>query len=107
MLINAPEREITEDSLLTSFDLVSLYTSIPHELGMESIIFWLEKQNNMVSDRLSDAFILSSIDLILKNNYFRFNDEIRVFLQISGTAMGTKMAPTYAILVTGYLEERM
>ena len=101
----APEREIKEQTLLTSFDVVSLYTSIPHELGMESIQFWLERRGTVISNRFSDVFILSSLELILKNNYFRFGDEI--FLQISGTAMGTKMAPTYAILVMGFLEEKM
>ena len=29
------------------------------------------------------------------------------FLQIKGTAMGTKFAPTYATLVMGFLEENM
>ena len=72
---------------------------------MDSIRFGLNRRSELISDRFSEAFILSSIDLILKNNYFRFNGEI--FLQISGTAMGTKMAPTYAILVMGFLEERM
>ena len=31
---------------------------------------------------------------VLKNNYFEFNEEVKY--QISGTAIGTKFAPTYA-----------
>ena len=99
------ESNIIGSIRLTSFDIVSLYTSIPHDLGLESIKFWLERQRTLIPERFSDFFILSSIELILKNNYFCFRDE--VFLQISGTAMGTKMAPTYAILVVGFLEEKM
>jgi hypothetical protein len=101
----SPQSDITEKTVLASFDVVSLYTNIPHELGIESISFWLDKQRNLIPDRFSNQFILSSVDLILKNNYFRFEDDI--YLQISGTAMGTKMAPTYAILVMAFLEEKM
>ena len=34
-----------------------------------------------------------------------FND--RYFHRVKGTAMGTKMAPTYATLTLGYLEEKL
>ena len=36
------------------------------------------------------------IGIVLKNNAFKFND---YYLQIQGTAMGTKMAPAYANLL--------
>ena len=42
---------------------------------------------------------------ILENNTFQFND--RNFKQIKGTAMGTKVAPTYATLTLGYLENKL
>jgi hypothetical protein len=86
-------------------DVVSLYTSIPHELGVESIEFWLKESPNTIPTRFMHSFILQAIDFILKNNYFSFEDDF--YLQISGTAMGTKMAPTYACLVMGYLETKM
>ena len=86
-------------------DVASLYTSIPHELGLEAINFWSHKHRLKISSRFSNAFILDSIEFILKNNYFHFEDDI--YLQNSGTAMGTAMAPTYANLVMGYLENKM
>ena len=49
--------------------------------------------------------LLEAIDIVLRNNTFHFNNEF--FLQLKGTAMGTKMAPTYANLVMGYLEEKL
>ena len=42
---------------------------------------------------------------VLKNNHFTFNDQH--FTQIQGTAMGTKMAPSYACLFMGSLEQRI
>lgn len=41
---------------------------------------------------------------VLKINYFAF--EKRFFLQISGVAMGSTLAPNYAILYMGYFEHK-
>ncbi|MEW8544348.1 MAG: hypothetical protein AB2693_12510 [Candidatus Thiodiazotropha sp.] len=41
----------------------------------------------------------------MENNTFQFNDMF--FKQIKGTAMGTKVAPTYATLTLGYLEQKL
>ena len=49
--------------------------------------------------------MIEGIKIILQNNTFTLND--RTFLQIKSTAMGTKMAPSYATLVLGYLENTM
>ena len=43
--------------------------------------------------------------LVLQNNVFEFNEEY--YLQIQGTAMGTKMAPAYANLFMGRLEPQL
>jgi hypothetical protein len=40
--------------------------------------------------------------LVLKHSNFTFNGEH--FLQINGTAMGTKMAPSFASIFMGKLE---
>ena len=96
---------IENGTLLATFDVVSLYTNIPYNLGTEAIEFWLHKRRDIIPERFSNTFILSWIDLVLNNNnFFRFVND--TFLQISGTAMGTKMAPTYAILVMGFLENK-
>jgi hypothetical protein len=46
---------------------------------------------------------LKGLEIVLKNNIFNFDG--KTYKQISGTAMGTKMAPSYATLTLGYLEE--
>ena len=42
------------------------------------------------------------LNIVLKNNVFEFNRDF--FLQLQGTATGTKMAPAYAKLFMGSLE---
>ena len=89
-------------TVLCTFDVKSLYTNIPHEYGLEAMNYWLNKHQDSINSRFSKAFILESVDFILKNNSFKFNDEY--FLQLVGTATGTDMAPTYGTLTMGYCE---
>ena len=93
--------QVKEDALLVSFDVVSLYTNITHDLGLKAIEYWLDKHTT-TNERFSKQFILEAITLVLKENTFHFDGKF--YRQIQGTAMGTKMAPTYATLVMGYLE---
>ncbi|KAJ8020006.1 hypothetical protein HOLleu_41826 [Holothuria leucospilota] len=97
--------EIPEDSLLCTFDVVSLYSNIPHSLGIEAITYWIEKYPGVLPHRIPEDFIIDSICLILNNNYFQFGN--LNFKQINGTAMGTKMAPTYATLTLAFLENKL
>ena len=45
------------------------------------------------------------MSIVLKNNIFEFNGDH--YLQLQGTAMGTKMAPSYANLFMGQLEPKL
>ena len=96
---------VPQNTLLVSFDIVSLYTNISHDLGIEAINSWLTKYPELIHERFSKEFILESIKIILENNNFYFND--KMYTQVRGTAMGTKFAPTYATLVLAYLEEKL
>ena len=93
------------ETIIATFDVENLYTNIPHDLGLEAIKYWLEKYPKERPTRISKNFILEGIKFILENNYFCFNNTY--FLQIKGTAMGTKFAPIYATLVLAYLEEKL
>jgi hypothetical protein len=63
-------------------------------LGIEAISFWIDKHQGALQTRISKECILEGIKLVLENNFFFFDN--KYYLQIKGTAMGTKVAPTYA-----------
>ena len=96
-------REIDYDCDIYSCDIESLYTSLPTELGLEAINYWINLKRNLIPTRFSNEFILEALEFVLCNNNFRFNMDM--FHQILGTAMGTKCAPPYACLTIGYKEE--
>ena len=97
--------EVKEDILLVSFDVVSLYTSIPHDLGLTAIEYWIDNYTTILPRPFSKEFILEAISLVLKENTFSFDN--KHYRQLQGTAIGTKMAPSYATLVMGYLEANL
>ena len=96
-------KEIPPNSRVISCDVVSLYTSIPLELGIEALNYWIDKLSTLIPDRFSKAFILESVQFILTNNYFMF--DCTIWHQLCGTAMGKSFAPPYACLTVGFLEE--
>jgi hypothetical protein len=88
--------------VLVSLDVTSLYTNIPHEDGINACReAW---DTRTVKDPPTDALV-KLLTLILKCNNFEFNGQH--FLQIQGTAMGTKMAPSYANIFMGKLEGQL
>lgn len=87
--------------LLVSIDVTSLYTSIRHSDGLRSLERFLDARED--SSEPSTAFILSLAEFILTHNYFEYAGEY--FLQLQGTAMGTKFAPSYANLYLAGIEQ--
>ena len=53
----------------------------------------------------SKEFVLNAVSIVVKETTFKFDGQH--YRSIQGTAMGTKMAPTYATLVMGYLERKL
>ena len=84
---------IQEEDLLVTIDVSSLYTNIIHEEGLQAMQDWM-LQNNISHKRTE--FIKKLGNLVLKHNYIEFKGQL--FLQQQGTAMGTRMAPNYAII---------
>ena len=84
-------------------DIKSLYTSIPHELGLKAIRYWITKCRHLIDARFTDSFIMESVEFLLKNNNCTFGTQL--FNQLKGTAMGASFAAFYACLTIGYLEE--
>ena len=90
---------IPEDAILVTADVVGLYPSIPHELGLKALEAALEKRESI---QISTSELVKMAKFVLQNNYFEFNGETKQ--QISGTAIGTKFAPPYACIFMGQVE---
>ena len=91
--------ELTENDWLVTYDVSSLYTNIPHHEGIRIIHDLLEHEDTIPSKN----YVLKMLNLVLKCNCFKFNEQY--FLQINGTAMGTRVAPTYAIIFMNHFED--
>lgn len=97
-------RSFDSNHLFVTFDVTNLYTVIPHELGLEAVDYWISIHQDKIRN-LPKQLIFELNNIILKHNTFTF--EKRLFVQINGTAMGTKMAPAYANLVLAFLEVKL
>ena len=93
----------TVDFYLVTMDVTSLYTNIPNMEGLVSITRSLIK--HQPEFKLKYKTLLELLKLVFHKNNFQFNGER--YLQIGGTAMGTKVAPSYASLFMARLEEKM
>ncbi|MEW8547697.1 MAG: reverse transcriptase domain-containing protein, partial [Candidatus Thiodiazotropha sp.] len=103
--LNSLPNRIPKETILATSDVELVYSNIPHSLELEAINFWIEQFSEELPERFSKEFVIESLRFILENNTFQFNDEF--FRQKKGTAMGTKVAPTYATLTIGYLEQKL
>ena len=104
--LNRLPHKVPTETILTSFDIKSLYTNIPHYPGIQSMTYWLKQHPESISQRFPTEFIIKETELIFNNNTLTFKDII--YLQKKGTViMGTKIALSYATLVLGNLENEM
>ena len=100
-IIKLKQFQVTsEKAYLVTLDVSSLYTNIPHEDGIEACRYFLE--NNGHSGSLSVDNVCALIELVMKNNYFKFSDIS--YRQKMGTATSSSMAPAYASLFMGKFE---
>ncbi|XP_055546043.1 uncharacterized protein LOC129730608 [Wyeomyia smithii] len=94
---------LPEDYVLVSFDVTSLFTSIPTYMIPGIIINrWQDIKQN--TDINLDLF-LEIIDFCLNGSYFSYKGKF--FRQIHGTAMGNPLSPTIADLVMESLLENV
>ena len=85
------EGDLPDNAVLVSVDVSALYTNIPQMEGIEAVKEALEERKH---PEVPTEFLIKLLEIILKFNIFEFNSEL--FLQLIGTAMGTKPAPSYA-----------
>ena len=93
---------VNENTYIITADVSSLYTNIPHNEGIQANKKFLNTRSNNTT---CTNVIIHMMHLILTKNNFQFYG--KNYLQINGTAMGTKMAPNYANLFMADLEDRL
>jgi len=95
---------LPDGALLVTADVSSLYTNIPHDEGITATMEAIRSHRHTMPDYTPpDCVFQTFLHLILQNNYFQFRQFF--YLQIFGTAMGTKMAPPYANIFMGKFEQ--
>ena len=89
--------------LLCTLDITGLYTNIHHNEGIQSTkeMLAIYKPPDSLPH---NSYIKELLELVLTNSHFEFNGK---YYQLSGTAMGTKLAPSYANLFMTKFEENM
>ncbi|XP_041424973.1 uncharacterized protein LOC121395471 [Xenopus laevis] len=88
--------------LLCSIDIQSLFTAIPQDEGIKCI------EEALLETNMSNAklyFILDCLEVVLKKNYFKFEDFF--YWQRQGTSMGSAVAPSLANLFVFDLEKKL
>ena len=100
--------ELPEGAILCTIDVVGLYPHIPHNEGLEALKEALSTLDGRVDSEQRGSLtedVLSFAELVLKSNNFEFNG--KHYLQKRGTAIGTRMAPSYANIFMDRLERRL
>ena len=98
-------KELPPGSLLLTLDVSSLYTNIPHKEGIEACRKALNSSGHLSRSRLKTESICDLMRMIPTMNNFEFDSNH--FIQLHGTAIGTRMAPAYANLFMGDIEEKL
>ena len=94
---------VLPEMLLCTLDITSLYTNIPPDEGIQSTkeMLAIHKPPDSLPH---NCYIIELLELVLTDNHFEFNG--RYYHQLSGTAMGTKLSPSYANIFMTEFEEK-
>ena len=86
-------------------DVSSLYTNIPNDAGISASAEILNNFRPQKNLKPTNNSIIKLLEMVLKKNNFSFNGNH--FIQVGGTAMGTKAAVAYACTYMGNYEANM
>jgi hypothetical protein len=84
--------DIPDSSLLVTLDVAALYPSIPIDLGLEAARETFDEYRPGLV-KPTNKTLMKFLEAVLRKNNFTFNGNH--YLQISGTAIGTKVAPSF------------
>ena len=96
------KRRAPPKSYLVTMDVSSLYTNIDNDEGLKTLKEILDKERGQNKIPTNNA-IVTLMKLVLTLNNFEFDE--KHYLQIKGTAMGTRAAPNYANIYMGKFEK--
>ena len=96
-------QRLREDELVVSFDVISLFTSVPVGMAIDVVREKLsEIQDGKKHTKLTEENVCHLLLFVLDNTYFKFKGQY--YRQISGCAMGS---PVSAVLAgIGHAENR-
>ena len=92
---------LSQNKLIFTMDITSLYTVIPNEEGLRALKHLLDQRT--VKEPSSET-LLRLAELVLTLSCFSFGGNY--YKQTNGVAMGTKMGPSYANLFVGFIEHQ-
>ncbi|BHF65636.1 hypothetical protein SprV_0200864900 [Sparganum proliferum] len=93
--------EVEADEVMVSFDVISLFTSIPPALAIDTIEGFLREKYDETDQQLKRVHIIQLLELCLKT-FFTFNGQ--VYEQKKGTPMGSPLSGLIAEAVLQRLE---
>ena len=97
---------LPDDTFLVTADIKSLYTNIPIDEGIETVCHYIDTHRHLLQFKPPPTMTFRHIlNHILHRNSFRFLNQI--YHQVSGTAMGCRMAPPYANIFLAPLDQRI
>ena len=101
-------KNIQEANILYTADIKDMYPSINIADGLCQLKVAIQEYNTRVDStkHIHTEFIVDLARFVLTNNYFIFGHNT-YWLQISGTAMGTPLAVTFACIYIGQLEKQL
>ena len=95
-------RNLPDDIILCTVDVVGLYPNIPLEEGLSALRKRLDLRQ---AKDVYNSTLVELAEVVLKTNNFTFTE--KSLKQKWGTAIGTKFAPPYSIMFMAELEEEI
>ena len=96
--------QIPNNHRLVSFDVKSLFTSIPLQLALDCTGTLLQQTADDTPLPLPNDKIMDLLKLYLESTFFQYNG--RHFKQLHGTAMGSPVSVVVAEIVMQHIEKR-
>ena len=98
------QKRLPEDYELVSFDVVSLFTSVPLDYTIGLILDKIYK-DKLIKTKLKKREMRKLLETCTKEMHFSFNGDI--FRQIDGVAMGSPLGPVIANIFMVELEKSL